>query len=172
MNFLKIGKIVDTHKMDGEIKVLPITDNPELFFEQDFLMLSEKGKISRSIDVSAVRTQNEYLLIKSDSINSLEEAKLIKGFDIVIPENILPQPAENEVYFKDIQNSPVFDEEGNHIGVLVDYIESGSADVFRIKKENEDSYYLISNNPVHVLEIDVENKKIIVLSEGLVSEDI
>ena len=170
MKFLKIGKVVDTHGMDGEIKVLPMTDNPELFFNQEFIMLSVDGKVVRSINLTNVRQQNEYLLIKSDSIKSFDEALDIKSSDIVIPETLLPEASDDEVYFRDIEGSVVIDENGNEVGFLIDYIESGSADVFRIEA-SDGSYYLVSNNPVHVLEIDVENKIVVVLSEGLVSED-
>jgi 16S rRNA processing protein RimM len=171
MEFLRIGKIVDTHGMNGEVKILPMTDNPELFYELDFLMLSEKGKVVRSIEIDSIREQNELLLCKSGAINSISEAEGIKGLEIVIPENILPAPESNEVYFKDIKGSKVMTEDGKLIGTLVDYIESGSADVFRVESENGE-YFLISNNPVHVLKIDEKNKEIIIEKKGLVSEDI
>jgi len=54
---------------------------------------------------------------------------------------------------------------------LFDYIESGSNDVFRIKR-NDGGFYLISNNKDHVLSIDVDKKLVTVNSEGLVDEDL
>jgi 16S rRNA processing protein RimM len=170
MIFLRIGKIVDNHGINGEIKVLPITDNPELFNNMDLFMLSKNGEIVKSVRLEYLTELNQYLLCKLHSVDSIEEAKKIKGLDIVIPENMLPKAEQNEVYWKDIKGSEVLDKSENIIGTLEDYIETGGTDIFKIK-DSSGNEYMISNNPVHVLKIDEKEKKIIINKDGLVPDD-
>ncbi len=170
MNFFRIGKVIDSHGMNGEIKVLPITDNPEIFDEIDFLMLSKDGKVVKSIQLESLNEQSQYFLCKLADIDSIDDAKEIKGLDVVVPENMLPETKEDEVYWKEIEGSQVFDTEGNKIGILRNYIETGGTDIFEIT-DDLGKEFLISNNPVHVLEINEREKKIIINIEGLVSDE-
>ena len=171
MKFFRIGKVVDSHGMDGEIKVLPITDNPEIFDEIDFMMLSKNGNVVKSYKLEYLSYRTQYFLCKLMEINSLDKAKEIKGLDIVIPENMLPETQSGEVYWKDIEGSKVFDSENNEIGILQDYMETGGSDIFNIV-DNAGKEYLISNNPEHVLEINEKEKKIIINKDGLVSDEL
>lgn len=171
MEFLRIGKIVDTHGMDGDIKILPITDNPEFFNVLEFFMLSEDGKVVQSLDITSIRPQNGLLICNSVQLTCYDDALDVKGLDVVVPENMLPDASDGEVYWRDIEGSSIITDEGKKIGTLVDYIESGSSDVFRIEDE-KGSFYLISNNPEHVLKIDASVKLITINEEGLVSEEV
>ena len=129
MEFIRIGKIVDTHGMNGDVKILPMTDNPEFYDVLSFLMLAEDGKVVQSLDVVGMRSHHEYLICSSKQLGTIDAAESVKGLDVVVPENLLPEPADDEVYWRDIEGAVVVDETGDRVGVLVDYLESGSADV-------------------------------------------
>lgn len=171
MEFIRIGKIVDTHGMSGDLKILPMTDNPEFFEVLTFLMLANEGTVVQSLDVTGIKPHKEYLICSSKQLNHIDDAESVKGLDIVVPENLLPEPASDEVYWRDIEGALVVDETGAQFGVLKDYIESGSSDVFQIESDNGERY-LISNNPSHVLEINDSEKIVKINREGLVSDDI
>lgn len=171
MEFIRIGKIVDTHGMNGDIKILPMTDNPEFFDVLTFLMLANEGKVIQSLDVTSIKDHKEYLICSSKQLTHIDEAESVKGLDVVVPENLLPEPADDEVYWRDIEGAVVVDESGGKIGELKGYIESGSSDVFEIES-SDGTQYLISNNPSHVIEINTSEKIVKINKEGLVSDDI
>ena len=50
-------------------------------------------------------------------------------------------------------------------------MESGSTDIFRIALQ-DGRYALISNNKDHVLEINTDDKYVVVSEQGLVYEDL
>ncbi|KAA0258529.1 16S rRNA processing protein RimM [Deferribacter autotrophicus] len=170
MKYIKIGVIKNSHGLDGEVKVLPITEHPELFETLDVLLLSKKGEIVKSLRVEDIRTHNEYYLIKLENINDKETAKTLSGLEIMYPIHLLPELDENEYYWFEIEGWEVYDTEDNFIGTLVDYEETGTAEAFIIKGES--TYYMISNNKEHVLKMDKNKKRIIINRDGLVSEDI
>ena len=43
MDLLEVGKIVNTHGLRGEVKVVPWTDYPEVFEDIDFVYVKKKG---------------------------------------------------------------------------------------------------------------------------------
>ena len=42
MDLLEVGKIVNTHGLRGEVKVVPWTDYPEVFEDIDFVYVKKK----------------------------------------------------------------------------------------------------------------------------------
>ena len=84
---------------------------------------------------------------------------------------MLPKADDDEVYWFEIENLPVISSDKKEIGRLVDVMETGSTDIFRIALQ-DGRYALISNNKDHVLEINTDNKYIIISEQGLVYEDL
>jgi 16S rRNA processing protein RimM len=171
MKFLRIGIVKGTHGLDGELKITFTTDNVVLFDNMEYVLLGKDRKVVFSGKLEYSRLQNDMLVVKLEKINDLDTALKYKGFEVLVPENAIPEEAVDEVYWFKIEGSRVVDENNDEIGILVDYIESGSNDVFRIKR-NDGGFYLISNNKDHVLSIDVDKKLVTVNSEGLVDEDL
>lgn len=171
MKFVKIGAVRGTHGLDGELKISLNTDNAEIIENMDYLLLGKNHQVIFSSKIDYFATQNNIMVVKVNNINDLDTAAKYKGFEVIVPENSLPAENPDEVYWYKIEGSKVIDDENAEIGTLVDYIESGSSDVFRIKK-TDGSYCLISNNKYHVLNIDADNKLIKVSRDGLVDEDI
>lgn len=171
MRLIRVGRLLGGHGLRGELKVQPRTDNPELFDNIEYLMLASEGKLVRSFAIEDVREHKGNLLIVVEGIHSLTEADKLKGLDVVVTEDMLPDPDDDEVYWYKIVDSEVVDTEGNIIGTLVDYMECGASDVFQIKK-TDGKMALISNNRNHVLTIDTENRRVVISRAGLVDENI
>ena len=38
-DILRVGKIVNTHGLRGEVKVIPLTDDPKRYNELDFVLI-------------------------------------------------------------------------------------------------------------------------------------
>ncbi|AEI15592.1 Ribosome maturation factor rimM [Flexistipes sinusarabici DSM 4947] len=171
MKFFRIGRVAGHHGLDGEIKVRPITDNINIYNNLSHIMLSVDGEVRKSYKIESFFLQNKFLIFTLEGLEDIEEAKALKGMEIVVPETFLPGASSGEIYWYKIKGSSVFDENGRDIGILYDYIESGGTDVFEIKG-HDGILYLISNNPDHIKKIDAEKKSIFINSDGLVSEEV
>lgn len=169
MKLVKIGRLINTHGLDGALVIQVLTDNPEVFDEIKYLMLSENGDVKASMEIEYMQDYKGNILVGLAGVEGVDEARKYKGMDVVVPEDMLPE-LEDEIYWYELVGAKVFDRTGSEIGELVDYMEAGPAEVFRIKCE--DGYYLVSNNNDHVLEINVKEKKLVVERSGLVSEEI
>ncbi len=171
MLFIRIGVVTNSFGLDGIVKVTPITDNPSLLEELEFLMLAKDGKPCRSYKVLDMWEHNGSLLYTLEGVTTGVMAKQLSGLDVVVPETAIPETDEDEVYWFKIEGSKVVDSDGNHVGTLVDYIETGSTDIFRIELANG-KFALISNNKTHVLDIRAKEKEVVINVEGLVDEDL
>jgi 16S rRNA processing protein RimM len=170
MDFVRIGKITGIHGLDGVVKIAPNTDNPQLYAEMQYLMLAEGESVRCSYEITWMQEHGNALLVQLEGILSAEAAANLKGLDVVIPADKLPEAHGGELYWHSIEGSEVIDEQGNHVGILDDYLETGTNDVFIIKDGKKS--YMISNNENHVLKIDAKNKTLTVSRDGLVSEDL
>lgn len=170
MDFVRVGFITGSHGLDGMLKVAPNTDNPQVYADMQYLMTASNGKIKGSYEIEFMQQHGNAILVQLKGIETKVQADPLKGLDIVIPAHQLPETEGDDIYWHKIDNSEVVDTDGNYIGRLTDYMETGASDVFIITEG--DKTWMISNNENHVLKIDQANKRIIIDRQGLVSEEI
>ena len=108
MEFFRVGKIVNTHGLKGEVKVMPETS-----------------------DV------NNYKRYGTVGIDSIEEAEKFKNKLIQVPREREPELPEDTFYVKDLIGIHVYDTEGKDLGPIYDVIETKNNDVYWIRKPKE-----------------------------------
>lgn len=171
MKFISIGRIAGTYGLEGELKIKPNTSHPELFGQMEFLLLTQDNELKRSLKIEDIREHNNLLIVRLKGITSESDAAKLKGLHVSITEDMLPKADDDEVYWFEIENLPVVTSDKKEIGRLIDVMESGSTDIFRIALQ-DGRYALISNNKDHVLEINTDDKYVVVSEQGLVYEDL
>lgn len=162
----KVGAIAGTHGIKGELKIFPITDDVQKFQTLKTLILgsnknSENTKTEYKIESSKFHKQ--FILVKLQGVNDMNTAQELKGFDVFVTEDFAVPLAENEYYYCDLYDMMVVTESGEELGKIVNIIETGANDVYEIE-----GGFLIPAIESCVLEVDVENKKMLIhLMEGL-----
>ena len=100
---LKVGKIVNTHSLKGEVKVISSTDFEEQRFEKGSELLITRGnQVIKEVVVESYRTHKNNLLVKFEGIDTIEEAEKLKNLQIKIDSENIGELEENEFYFHDI----------------------------------------------------------------------
>ena len=157
---LKVGKIVKTHSLKGEVKVISSTDFEEQRFEKGTELLITRGnQVVKEVTVESYRTHKNNLLVKFVGIDSIEEAEKLKNLQIKIDSENIGELEENEFYFHEIIGCEVFDENGKSLGEISEILTPGANDVWVIKSQNGKEILIPYIEDV-VKKIDVENKKI------------
>ena len=166
---LKVGKIVNTHSLKGEVKVISSTDFEEQRFEKGTELLITRGnQVVKEVTVESYRTHKNNLLVNFVGIDSIEEAEKLKNLQIKIDSDNIGELEENEFYFHEIIGCEVFDENGKSLGEISEILTPGANDVWVIKSQNGKEILIPYIEDV-VKKIDVENKKIdIEVMEGLI----
>ena len=150
---LKVGKIVNTHSLKGEVKVISSTDfEEERFKKGNKLLITRGNQLIREVIVESYRNHKNFLLVKFEGIDSDEVGKL----------------EENEFYFHEIIGCQVFDENDRNLGEIIDILTPGANDVWVIKGENGKEILIPYIEDV-VKKIDITSKKVnIEVMEGLI----
>lgn len=166
---LKVGKIVNTHSLKGEVKVISSTDFEEERFKKGSKLLITRGnQLIREVVVQSYRNHKNFLLVKFEGIDSVEEAEKLKNLQIKIDSDEVEELEENEFYFHEIIGCQVFDENDRNLGEIIDILTPGANDVWVIKGE-EGKEILIPYIEDVVKQIDITNKKVnIEVMEGLI----
>ena len=115
-NQIVIGKIVAPHGVRGDIRILPLTDKPEQFLDLDYLLLPD----GRKLTVKAARFHKRMVLVTTAEIKSMNESELLRGMEVSINAEDLPELEEGRFYVADLIGLPVYDEQGEQIGTFKD----------------------------------------------------
>ena len=165
MNYLEAGKIVNTHGLRGEVKLVPWTDSPQTFEEIDYVFIKKKTGDVR-LDIERLKYQKSNLIVKFNQISSIEEAEKLKNQTVYIDRDALGELPEGVYYIADIIGLAAVDEFGNAVGTVVDIFNTGANDIYDIKREGKKNLLL----PVidDVITVDLENERVVVkIPEGL-----
>lgn len=157
-DILRVGKIVNTHGLRGEVKVIPLTDDPKRYNELDFVLIDG---IERKIQ--GCKYQKDRVIVKIEGINTIEEAEKYKNKYMEISREYAVPLEEDTYYIADIIGCTVFDTNGKDLGEVYDVIQTKNNDVYWIRKPKE---LLIPVLLEIVTDIDIENRKITIKPVG------
>ena len=166
MDLLEVGKIVNTHGLRGEVKVVPWTDNPEVFEDIDFVYVKKKSEYER-LDVKGIKYQKNNLIVRFSQITDINMAEKYKNQVIYAEREILGELPEGVYYIADLIGLDIVTEDGEKIGTVSDVFNTGSNDIYEVKREGKKNLLLPVIDDV-VLNIDVDGGKITVrMMDGL-----
>lgn len=160
LQFLEAGKIVTTHGVRGEMKVLPWADSPD--FLLDFNRVLIDGK---EYAVESCRIQKSCNLLKLAGIDTMEAAQAMHGKTLMIyredtdPDIIFAAELIGvDVYYDD-----------KHIGKVADVLDYPGNKVYVVKGERE---YMIPAVKAFILSTDMEaNRMQVKLIEGMAADE-
>ncbi len=164
--YLTVGKIINTHGVNGELKVMPLTSDISRFDYLKLIWLDINGKLTEHF-VEKARYHKEFVLLTLRGIDTMDKAATLKGCSMKVDRKHSRPLEENEYFIADLIGCQVF-ENGVLLGRITDVLETGSNDVY-VTEGGKYGEILIPALEQVVLRVDVENQQIdVVLPEGLV----
>ncbi|MDF2612488.1 MAG: rimM, partial [Clostridia bacterium] len=100
-----IGKIVNTHGIKGEVRVVPTTDDPKRFEKLKELYIERKDL--KVYKIESVRYHKGFVLIKFEGIDTIDEAELFKNAVLKIDRKDSLPLGDDEYYIGDLYNMDV-----------------------------------------------------------------
>ena len=171
MEWFNVGKIVNTHGIVGEVRVISQTDFPEERYAvgTELGIFAPGDKKPTLVKVASSRKHKNFILLKFEGYPFIQDVEKFKGTVLKIHEKYLDELGDEDFYYHEIVGCNVFDEEGNEIGEITDILQTGANDVWTIKGVNGKMHYIPVIMDV-VKEVDVEEKRIMIeLMDGLLS---
>ncbi|MBO5214544.1 MAG: 16S rRNA processing protein RimM [Clostridia bacterium] len=165
MELIETGKIVNTHGVKGELKVVPWADDPTVF--QNFKTVTIDNT---PYSVRSVRFQGQNVLLKLDGINDMTAAEGLKNKIIFANRDDFDLP-DGTYFIQDLIGLTVVeDETDKELGRITEVFSTGSNDVYEITgTDNVKRYIPAIKDCVKATDMDAKQMRIHVM-EGLFDE--
>ncbi|MCH5184979.1 MAG: 16S rRNA processing protein RimM [Oscillospiraceae bacterium] len=163
---LEAGKIVNTHGLRGELKIIPWTDSPEVFEDIKRVYVIRKSG-EECLDIKNIKYHKNNIIVKFEQINSIEQAEKYKNTIVLADREAFGELEEGVYFIADLIGCSVITDDGRDLGKISDVINTGSNDIYEVDKGGGKKLLLPVIDDV-VKNIDIDKKIITVhLLDGL-----
>lgn len=172
MTYFNVGKIVNTQGLQGEMRVLSVTDFAEERFKKGsrLALFDDKDNFVQEVEIASHRKQKNFDIIKFKDMYHINAIEKFKGFSLKVAEADLSDLDEGEFYYHEIIGLPVYEGE-DLIGEIKEILQPGANDVWVVKRQGKKDLLLPYIPPV-ILKVDVTGRRVEVdILEGLDDED-
>lgn len=164
MDYIVIGKIVNTFGIKGELKIESYSDFEDERFAHDSKIYIGEDHICFTIDF--FRRHKGFVLLKLQEVNNINLVEKYKNMYIYKSKDDI-KPLTDGFYFSDLCNLEVF-VNNVKIGKVIRVEKALTSNNLRIRKYEDGKQYLVPFLDVFVTNVDLDNKRIdIVDMEGL-----
>jgi len=169
IDYLKVGKIVNTHALQGELRIISNSDfKEERFKEGSKLFIDYNGEYI-PVEVKTHRTNKNFDLLKFVGMHHINDVEKYKGCEILVDAQNLSELDDAEFYFYEIIGCLVKTTDGTVLGEIIDILQTGANDVWVVKDQDREKDVLIPYIEDVVKAVDIQNKTVTVeLLEGLI----
>ena len=153
-----LGKVTGPQGLDGSVKIKSYTAHPEDI--ASYGPLSDKEG-TNEFQISILRSTKKGLVAKLGGILDRTAAESIKGMELYVTRDLLPELEEGEFYFSDLAGLDVVNIRGKMIGRVIKVDNFGAGDLIEISMGETNTYILpFSMQTVPV--VDVAGGRVVV----------
>lgn len=161
---LTVGRIGAPHGVNGELRLVLLTDEPNHLQEIDHVYL---GDSEEPVALQGLRFHSDSALIFLEGIETPEAARKLGGLTVKIDGRDAKPLEEGEYFLYQLIGLRAITPDGDDIGVVVDLIETAAHDVLVIAPDGSSTGpstgdLLIPNHPSYVHEITPDEGVIVV----------
>lgn len=167
MTYYNVGKLVNTHGLKGEVRLISITDfADERYQKGQTLALLKDGQWLKDVVVSSHRKHKNFDIVTFENHPSINDVEKYKGCMLAIDEQYLTDLEEDTYYYHEIIGLDVYVGDV-FVGKVKEILELGSNDVWVVQRQKQKDALIPFINDV-VLTVDIENNRVQVADiEGL-----
>lgn len=154
--YLAIAEITKPQGVQGELKLRPITSDPDRFTHLNEAYLEENG-VYTPVKLRLVRQDADAVFMRFEGINDRNAAELMRGRFLYIDRAHAIELEEDENFIVDLIGLKGVDTEGNELGELIDVMQPGGNDVYVFRDVKKRRETLVPALKSVVIKTDIEN---------------
>lgn len=131
-----LGRVSGLFGVRGWVKVFSHTSPRSNILEHETWYLVRAGDREK-VRLKAGRSHGKGIVAQLEGFDDRDRAAELLGADIAVPRDWLPEAAEGEFYWADLEGLRVQTLEGEELGKVDHLFETGSNDVMVVKGERE-----------------------------------
>lgn len=151
MDYIYIGKIVNTHALKGEVRLISNFEYKNRVFKIGNYLYIGQGKVKEEIE--SYRVHKQFDMVKFKGIDYINDVLKYKGCSVYISSDDIKlndyELLDNEFLEMDIYNKDIL------IGKVCEYINNNGNKMVRVNEK------LIPYNKDFITNVDKANKRII-----------
>jgi len=160
MDYLKIGYVKKPQGLKGEIKVEPLTDDINRFYDLDWVYIRDSKMGVRQIPIRGIRVQKDHVYLSLEGVTNRDQAEQLRHQYLWIDREHAVKLPEGFYFICDIIGCQAYDLQGVLLGEVVDVLQPGSNDVYVIKGNGKE--ILVPALRSVVKKIDIQEKRILI----------
>ncbi|MGN0481656.1 MAG: ribosome maturation factor RimM [Lachnospiraceae bacterium] len=129
---LRVGQIVTTHGIRGEVKVFPTTDDVSRFKKLKKCILDgRRGYVD--LEVESCKFFKNMVILKFKGYDDINQVLDFVKRDLLVTRDNAVKLAKGEYFICDLVGLKVVTDEGRDFGILKDIMQTGANDVYVIE---------------------------------------
>lgn len=170
--FLNVGKIVNTHGIRGEVRVISQTDFPEERYRKgQRLTLFRENKAPLELTVAGHRKHKNFDLLTFEGYPTINDVEPLRDGILKVSKDELSELTENEYYYHEIIGLTVIDEQARELGKIKEILSPDANDVWVVQRKGKKDALIPYIESV-VKQIDLDKGEVhIEIPEGLLDDE-
>lgn len=161
----QLGYVIKPHGLQGDVNVYIDADDPKAYKSLESVFI-RKGNQLIPFFVSKINISGNKALLSLEESNDIESANSLKGAELYLPLDVLPNLEDNQFYYHEIIGYKVKDDTRGDIGKVISIMSAGPQDIMTIAFESKEVLVPVNNETVY--KVDKKNEVVYVnLPDGL-----
>lgn len=135
---LAVGYVSGAYGIKGWVKIRSFFENGSDIAEYP-LQGRQQGGPWRVVKIESIKSQGKGLVAKFEGCNDRTAAELLRGTELGINPDILPQLGDGDYYWQDLLGLRVINTAGVELGLVADMLETGANDVLVVKSDSAET---------------------------------
>ena len=150
MNYLYIGKLVNTHGIKGEVRIISNFRHKNLIFKKDFKLYKKKKK--KEYIIESYRKHKNFDMVVFENFYDINLVEHLKGSNVYINKDDLDNKllAVNLIEFNVICKDEM-------IGIVREIIDNGASEILVLDNDK-----MIPYVKDFIKNVDISNKTIVI----------
>ena len=156
-----LGTVIGPHGVNGELKVYPLTDDPNFYCKSLNFFLREHAKGFDEININNLKIHKGIWILKCRECEGRNLAESWKRSRLLVNDEDLRPLDDDEVFLHQIEGAVVVDSPGKLLGKVVEIIETGAGYIYSVQQPNGREFLVPSSGNI-VQFFDSQNKKLVI----------
>lgn len=158
MKYKLIGKVKEPHGLKGDLYVLVFSHDTSWADNLSKIQLKSPQGEALDCDVTSHKPYKDGLLLKVKQVSDRNTSEKVKGYQVLIPEDLLVSKKGETIYLNEILGFQVFLKD-QCVGMVDSFTSNGPQDILVVR--NEEHQFEVPFVKEFILKLDFENKHLI-----------
>ncbi|HZJ44141.1 MAG TPA: ribosome maturation factor RimM [Pyrinomonadaceae bacterium] len=155
-----VARAVRTRGLKGELVAELLTDFPERFESLEELIAVSPDGERQTVKLENFWFQNGRVILKIESFDDVDSARVFIGFDFAVPEAERVQLEADEYYDWELEGCTVSTVDGDSVGIVSSIMKTGGTEILVVSDSEVERLVPLAASIVK--DIDRANKRILI----------